>query len=76
MDLRKQEFKDMTLSKTSASLKKLRTSAPGFQQTFEIHLEDLKRFVATIVSAGQFQGGRLTVDQVVFEPAQETMPSS
>jgi hypothetical protein len=52
VDLRKQEFKDMTLSKTSASLKKLRTSAPGFQQTFEIHLEDLKRFVATIVSAG------------------------
>jgi hypothetical protein len=62
VDLRKQEFKDMTLSKTLASLKKLRTSAPGFQQTF--------------VSASQFQGGRLTVDQVVFEPAQETMPSS
>ena len=58
----------MTLSETQASLKQLRRAAPGFQQTFETPFKELKRFVATIVSAGHLQGGCLTIDQVVFEP--------
>ena len=56
----------MTLSETRASLNQIRRTAPRFQQTF--CLKDWKRSVATIVSAGEIQGGWLTIDQVVFEP--------
>jgi hypothetical protein len=56
----------MTLSETRASLNQIRRTAPRFQQTF--CLKDWKRSVATIVSAGEIQGGCLTIDQVVFEP--------
>jgi hypothetical protein len=62
------ELIHMILSETSASLSKFRKAAPKFQQTFMTPSQDLKRFVATIVSTGQLQGGCLTVEQVVFEP--------
>jgi hypothetical protein len=58
----------MTLSETSSSLSKFRKAAPEFQQTFVTPTQDLTRFVATIVAAGQIQEGCLTIEQVVFEP--------
>jgi hypothetical protein len=58
----------MTLSETSASSSKFRKAPPEFQQTFVTSTQDFKRFVATIVSAGQLQAGCLTIEQVVFEP--------
>jgi hypothetical protein len=59
----------MTLSTTSGSLKRLRKVPWRFQQTFLTPLQNLKPFVATIISAREeIQGGTITVDSVVFEP--------
>jgi hypothetical protein len=58
----------MTLSETPGSLNQIRRAAPKFQRTFATPLDDLQRFVAAIVCAGQIEGGCLTVDQVVLEP--------
>jgi hypothetical protein len=59
----------MTLSATSGSLKRLRRVPWRFQRTFQTPLRNLQPFVATIISAREdIQGGRITIDSVVFEP--------
>jgi len=58
----------MTLSEAAGAVKQFRRKAWRFQQTFETPVQNLGPFVKTIVSNQGFQGGRLTVDQVVFEP--------
>ena len=58
----------MTLSETPGAVKQFRKKAWRFQQTFLTPLENLRAFVTTIISAHEFQGGCLTIDQVVFEP--------
>lgn len=64
-----QNVRDMTLSATSGSLKRLRRVPWRFQRTFQTPLRNLQPFVATIISAREeIQGGRITIDSVVFEP--------
>jgi hypothetical protein len=58
----------MTLSEIPGAVKQFRKKAWRFQQTFLTPLENLRAFVTTIVSAHEFQGGCLTIDQAVFEP--------
>jgi hypothetical protein len=59
----------MTLSESPSSLKPLRLNQWKFQRTFHTPLNDLKTFVTTIVSAGDWlKAGSLTIDEVVFEP--------
>ena len=58
----------MTLSEAPGAVKQFRKKAWRFQQTFATPLENLHSFVTTIVSGQEFQGGCLTIDQVVFEP--------
>jgi hypothetical protein len=58
----------MTLSETPGAVKQFRKKGWRFQQTFLTPLEHLPAFVATIVSAQEFQGGCLTIDQAIFEP--------
>lgn len=58
----------MTLSETPDAVKQFRKKAWRFQQTFATPLENLRAFVATIVSTHEFQGGCLTIDKVIFEP--------
>jgi hypothetical protein len=58
----------MILSEAPGAVKQFRKKAWRFQQTFATPLENLRAFVATIVSSQELQGGCLTIDQVVFEP--------
>jgi len=59
----------MKLSQIQGSLKRFRRTPWRFQQTFHTPLENLRPFVATIVSALEpLNGGCVTLDQVVFEP--------
>jgi hypothetical protein len=58
----------MTLSEAPGAVKQFRKKAWRFQQTFATPLKNLQAFVTTIVSGQEFQGGCLTIDQVVFEP--------
>lgn len=59
----------MTLSEAPGAVKQFRKKAWRFQHTFATPLKNLRAFVTTIVSGQEFQGGCLTIDQVVFEPA-------
>ena len=58
----------MTLSEAPGAVKQFRKKAWRFQQTFQTPLKNLQAFVQTIVSGRGFDGGCLTIDQVVFEP--------
>jgi hypothetical protein len=58
----------MTLSESPELLKKFRNTSWRFQQTFITPHSDLEIFVAEVVSAGPCQSGRLTIDQITFEP--------
>jgi hypothetical protein len=58
----------MTLSEAPGAVKQFRKKAWRFQQTFATPLRNLQAFVTAIVSGQEFQGGCLTIDQVVFEP--------
>jgi hypothetical protein len=58
----------MTLSEAPGAVKQFRKKAWKFQQTFATPLKNLRTFVTTIVLGQEFQGGCLTVDQIVFEP--------
>src|ERR1700753_2245010 len=58
----------MTLSETPGAVKLFRKKPWRFQQTFLTPLRNLRAFVSTIVSAHEFQGGCVTIDQAVFEP--------
>jgi hypothetical protein len=58
----------MTLSETPVALKRFRKTSWKFQRTFKTPLQNLQRFVTTIVSAASpLKAGSLTVDQRVFE---------
>jgi hypothetical protein len=59
----------MTLSETPGSLKRFCRTPWRFQQTFHTPLQNLRPFVATIVSSQEkFQAGCVTLDHTVFEP--------
>jgi hypothetical protein len=59
----------MKMSETPGALKQFRRTPWKFQQTFQTPLKNLRKFVTTIVLAIQpFEAGRLTIEQVVFEP--------
>ena len=59
----------MTVSENPRASERFRKTPWKFQQTFRTPLKDLKPFVATIASGCEpFQGGCVTIDEVVFEP--------
>ena len=59
----------MKLSAHPGTLKRLRKVPWRFQQTFLTPLQNLRPFVATIISGREeIQAGTVTVDSVVFEP--------
>jgi len=59
----------MKMSDTPGALKQFRRTSWKFQRTFQTPLKNLQTFVTTIISVIQpFEAGRLTIEQVVFEP--------
>ena len=59
----------MNISEASGTLKKFRRTAWKCQQTFLTPMNDLRSFVAAIVSANeQTKSGSVTIEQAVFEP--------
>lgn len=57
------------ISSTQGAIKQFQNKALKFQQTFITPLDDLERFVATIVSTqGFIKKGCVTIDDIVFEP--------
>jgi len=58
----------MTTSKLRVSKTSIRKANPRFQQTFQTPVNGIGAFAATIVSAGQIQGGSFGIDLAVFEP--------
>jgi hypothetical protein len=59
----------MNISEAPGALKKFRRTAWKCQQTFLTPMNDLRHFVAAIVSANQqMKSGCVTIDQAVFEP--------
>ena len=60
---------DMTLSEVPGGLKRFRRSPWRFQTTFRTPLKELQPFVATIIAAHDApQTGRVTIEQIVFDP--------
>jgi len=58
----------MRLSKVDGEIERFRASPSKYQQTFKTPLDDLHRFVATILSQFSLDEGVLTNELVVFEP--------
>jgi hypothetical protein len=59
----------MNISEAPGTLKKFRRTAWKCQQTFLTPVNDLRSFVAAIVSSNQqMKSGCVTIEQVVFEP--------
>jgi hypothetical protein len=59
----------MDISEAPGALKKFRRTAWKYQQTFLTPMDDLRSFVAAIVSANeQTKSGCVTIEQAVFEP--------
>jgi len=58
----------MTTTHTPGVIKRFGRTPWRFQQTFETPLNDIDRFVSTIISAhGHIQKASVTIDQVVFD---------
>lgn len=59
----------MKFSENQGLLKKFRSAAWKFQQTFQTPLNDLNRFTSTIITAaGPLKTGTVAIDLVVFDP--------
>jgi hypothetical protein len=59
----------MNISEAAGALKKFRRTAWKCQQTFLTPMNDLRSFVAAIVSPNeQMKSGCVTIEQAVFEP--------
>src|SRR5437867_11605448 len=58
----------MIVTHTQGAMKRFGRPAWRFQQTFEVPLQDIDRFVSTIASVhGLIHEACITIDQVVFE---------
>src|SRR5271169_3506712 len=68
----------MNISEAPGALKKFRRTAWKCQQTFLTPVNDLRSFVAAIVSSNQqMKSGCITIEQVVFEPTNPlSLPAS
>jgi hypothetical protein len=59
----------MRKDQSKGALKQAKRAARGYQQTFSTPLQDLDRFVGTILSAlPGVETGRAVIEQIVFEP--------
>lgn len=58
----------MKVAEAGDELKQFRHTAWKFQATFLTPLKDLRRFVATIASAGRPERASVTIETTVFEP--------
>ena len=58
----------LELSRSQGRVYHFKKAPLAFQQTFKTTLQDLPRFVATILSPFRVDSASITIDQIVFDP--------